>query len=137
MAEMIWFTLPFAGERLTSVVHSGNGKDSALELKFANGRRVLLPVNTVRVEADRGVVVDTSSWDDMTLLIEYRGPDLSLHSGRFGRSGGNDEFSARFLAGFIADAQSWLATGCDKEFSWTADVELRLASRPPVSSDGA
>lgn len=32
-----WVTLPFAGGRLASVVHFGNGKDADLELTFAAG----------------------------------------------------------------------------------------------------
>src|SRR5262249_7558402 len=35
-----WVTLPFAGERLASVVHIGNGKDAELLHTFAGGRRV-------------------------------------------------------------------------------------------------
>jgi hypothetical protein len=132
-----WVTLPFAGERLASVVHFGNGKDADLLLTFAGGRRVTLPVSGVRVEADRGVVVDASRWDDVSLRIEYLGSDLYLHSGRFGCPGDRDEFLARFVASFPAEAQSWLAAGCEKELPWTVEVELRLATRPSDSSDVA
>src|SRR5262249_2571973 len=45
-----WVTLPFAGERLASVVHMGNGKDADLLLTFADGRQVTLPVSAMRVE---------------------------------------------------------------------------------------
>jgi len=128
-----WVTLPFVGERLASVVHFGNGKDADLELTFASGRRATLPVSAVRVEADRGVVVDVSSWDDVSLRIEYFGPDLSLHSGRFGVPDYDDEFDA----GFLAVAESWLAAGCQEELRWVVEVELRLASRPSDSSDAA
>jgi hypothetical protein len=126
-----WVTLPFAGERLASVVHFGNGKDAELLLTFAGGPRVTLPVCAVRVEADRGVVVDVSSWDDVSLRIEYLGSDLYLHSGRFGCPGDGEEFVAEFLA----EAQSWLAAGCAEELRWVVKVELRLASRPSDSSD--
>lgn len=128
-----WVTLPFAGERLASVVHIGNGKDAELWLTFASGRRVMLPVSAVRVEADRGVVVDASGWDDVSLRIEYLNPDLYLHSGRFGYPGDRDEYVAEFLA----QAQSWLAAGCEKELTWVVKVELHLASRPSGASDTA
>jgi hypothetical protein len=128
-----WVTLPFAGERLESVVHFGNGKDAELVLTFVGGRRVTLLVNAVRVEADRGVVVDVSSWDDVSLRIEYLGSDLHLHSGRFGYPGPRDKFDAEFLA----EAESWLAAGCEKELLWVAKAELRLASSPSDSSDAA
>jgi hypothetical protein len=121
-----WVTLPFAGERLASVVHFGNGKDAELLLTFAGGRRVTLPVNAVRVEVDRGVVVDASRWDDVSIRIEYLSSDLYLHSGRFGYPGDSDEFAAEFLVG----AQAWLAAGCEKELLWVVKVELRLESRP-------
>jgi hypothetical protein len=32
-----WVTLPFAGERLASVVHFGNDKDAEFLLTFADG----------------------------------------------------------------------------------------------------
>jgi hypothetical protein len=114
--------LPFAGERLESVVQFGNGKDLELRIAFATGRRLKLEVGGVRVEVDGGVVVDTSCWDDVSLLIEYRGPDLSLHSGRFGD--GEDGVDADFTA----EAQSWLATGCEGELSWVVEAEIRLNS---------
>jgi hypothetical protein len=128
-----WVTLPFAGERLASVVHFGNGKDADLTLTFAGGRRVVLPVSAVRVEADRGVVVDVSRWDDVSLRIEYLGSDLYLHSGRFGYPGNFDQF----VAEFPAEAQSWLAAGCEEELLWVVEVELRLTTRPLDSSDAA
>jgi len=126
-----WVTLPFDGERLASVVHFGNGKDADLTLTFAGGRRVVLPVSALRVEADRGVVVEVSRWDDVSLIIEYLGTDLYLHSGRFGYPGAGDQFDVEF----IPDAQSWLAAGCEKELLWVVEVELRLATRPSDSSD--
>jgi hypothetical protein len=91
----------------------------------------MLPVGAVRVEADRGVVVDVSSWDDVSLRIEYLGSDLYLHSGRFGYPGDYDEFVTEFLA----LTQSWLAAGCEEELRWVVEVELRLATRPSDSSD--
>jgi hypothetical protein len=36
----------------------GSGKDAELEFRFADGHRVILPVNAVRVQVDGGVVVD-------------------------------------------------------------------------------
>ena len=93
-----WVTLPFAGERLASVVHIGNGKNAKFLLTFADGRRVMLSVYAARVEADRGVVVDVSGWGDLSLRIEYLGSDLYLHSGRFGFGDDDDEFVAWFLA---------------------------------------
>jgi hypothetical protein len=128
-----WVTLPFAGERLESVVHFGNGKDADLTLTFVGGRRVVLLVDAVRVETDRGVVVDVSSWDDVSLYIEYLGSDLYLHSGRLGYPGDHDNFVDEFLA----LAQSWLAAGCEEELLWTVDVELRLVTRPLDPSDAA
>jgi hypothetical protein len=128
-----WVMLPFAGERLASVVHIGNGKDAELQLTFASGRRVMLPVSAVRVEVDRGVVVDASGWDDQSMRIQYLDPDLYLHSGRFGCPDGGDES----VAGFLAEAQSWLAAGCEEQLTWVVEVELRLASRPSGSSDAA
>jgi len=41
------------------------------------------------------------------------------------------------VATFPAEAQSWLAAGCEKELGWTVEVELRLASSPSDSSDAA
>src|SRR5215468_9959882 len=128
MGVASWVTLPFAGERLESVVHFGNGKDAELTLTFAGGRRAVLPVNAVRVEADRGVVVDVSRWDDVSLTIQFLGSDLYLHSGRFGYPDDGE---------FLACAESWLAAGCEEELSWTVEVELRLASSPSDSSDVA
>jgi len=128
-----WVTLPFAGERLASVVHFGSGKDAELRLAFAGGRRLMLPVNAVRVEVDRGIVVDVSAWDDVSIRIEYLGSDLYLHSGRFGFPDDGDACDARFLA----DAQRWLAAGCEEQLLWGVDVELRLVSRPSDSSDAA
>ena len=94
-----WVTLPFAGERLESVVYVGNGKDAELLLTFDGGRRVMLLVSTVRVEADRGVVIDVSGWDDVSLRIEYLSDsELYLHSGRFGYPGDYDQFVPEFLA---------------------------------------
>jgi hypothetical protein len=57
----------------------------------------MLLVGAVRVEADRGVVVDVSRWDDVSLRIEYLGSDLYLHSGRFGYPD-RDQFVAEFPA---------------------------------------
>jgi hypothetical protein len=128
-----WVTLPFAGERLASVVHMGNGKDADLLLTFADGRRVMLPVSAMRVEAGQGIVVDVSRWDDVSMRIEYLGSDLYLHSGRFGYPGDYDQFVAEFPAA----AQSWLAAGCEEELLWVVEVELCLATRPPDSSDAA
>jgi hypothetical protein len=124
-------SLPFAGERLESVVHFGNGKDAELTLTFASGRRVIVPVDGLRVEVDRGVVVDVSRWDDVSLVIKYLGPDLHLHSGRLGYEDDHDEWTAEFLA----ETRAWLAAGCEKELSWTVEVELRLVTGPPDSSD--
>ena len=132
-----WVTLPFAGERLESVVHFGNGKDAELTLAFAGGRRAVLPVSAVRVEADRGVVVDVSRWDDVSLTIQFLGSDLYLHSGRFGDPDDGDEVFAKLLPELLAEAHSWLAGGCEKELGWTVEVELRLTSRPSDSSDAA
>jgi hypothetical protein len=119
-----WVALPFVGERLESVVHFGNGKDSELRLAFASRRRVTLPVSAVRVEVDRGIVVDVSSWDDVSLCIKYLGPDLILHSGRFHCPDGDD-----VDAEFVAEARSWLAAGCEKELRWVVHAEIRLTSR--------
>lgn len=128
-----WVSLPFAGERLESVVHFGNGKDAELRLTFAGGRRVTLDISAsvVRVKADRGVVVEVSSWDDVSLVIKYLGPDLHLHSGRFGFPGGGDEWVAEFLA----QARSWLAAGCEEKLLWGVEVELCLVSGLPDPSD--
>jgi hypothetical protein len=82
--------------------------------------------SAVRVEADRGVVVDVSGWDDVSMVITYLGPDLCLHSGRFGCP--DDDNDDEFVAKFLAKAQSWLAAGCEKELLWVVKVELRLAS---------
>jgi len=131
MGVASWVTLPFAGERLTSVVHFGNGKDADLTLTFAAGRRVVLPVGTVRVETDRGVVVEVTRWDDVSLRIEYLGPDLHLRGGRFGYPGDYDKFVDEFLA----SAQAWLAAGCEKELLWVVEVELHLATRASNPSD--
>jgi len=120
-----WVALPSADERLESVVHFGNGKDSELWLGFAARRRVTLPVRAVRVEVDRGVVVDVSSWDDVSLCITYLGPDLIFHSGRFSFSGGSDDVDAEFMA----EARSWLAAGCENELGWVVHAEIRLTSR--------
>lgn len=119
-----WVTLPFAGERLESAVHLGNGKDAELRLAFTGGRRVVLSVSAVRVEADRGITVDVSSWDDVSIRIEYLGRDLQLRDGRMRFPDDGDESGAEFLA----EAQSWLATGCAEELPWVVDVELSFAS---------
>ena len=126
-----WIAMPLAGERLESVVFFGNGKDAELGLTFADGRRVTLPTSAVRVEVDGGIVVDLSSWDDISMRIDYRGPDLHLHSGRFGFPDGEED------ADFLEAAQSWLAEGCEEDLGWVVEVEMRLVSRPPDSSDAA
>src|SRR5262249_43755295 len=120
-------TLAFAGELLAAGVRMGNGNDADLLLTFADGRQVMLPVSAMRVEADQGIVVDVSRWDDVSLRIEYLGSDLYLHSGRFGYPGDYDQFVAEFPAA----AQSWLAAGCEEELPWVVTVELCLATRPP------
>jgi hypothetical protein len=129
-----WVTLPFVGAQLKSVTHIGNGKDAELRLMFASGSRVTLPVSRVRVETDRGVVVDVSGRGDAELLIDYSGADIYLHSGQFTiDDGGYDymlaEFLGEMLAEFLDEAQSWVAAGGDKELRWAVRVELRLASR--------
>jgi hypothetical protein len=120
-----WVTLPFVGAPLKSVIHMGNGKDADLQLTFASGSIVTLPVSRVRVEADRGVVVDVSGWGDLELRIEYSGPNFYLHSGRFTFP----ENTGSTTAEFLDEAQSWLAEGCNREFLWVVKVELHLASR--------
>jgi hypothetical protein len=100
-----------------------------------------VPANELRVEVDRGIVVNVASWDDVSLRIEYLGPDFHLHSGRFGfsdsagPSGRPDGFD--FDAEFLAEAESWLAAGCVRACGWVVEVELRLASGLPGSSDAA
>jgi hypothetical protein len=128
MEVVDWVEMPFAGERLASVVYFGSGKDAEVRLAFADGRRVTLPAGALRVEVDRGIVVDVSRWDDVSLRIAYLGPGLRLHGGRFGYPGGGDE-----QADFLAAARSWLTAGCVEELLWGVDVELRLASSPPDS----
>lgn len=119
-----WVTLPFAGERLESAVHLGNGKDAELRLAFPGGRRVVLSVSAVRVEADRGITVDVSSSDDVSIRIEYLGRDLQLRGGRMRFPDDGDESGVEFLA----EVESWLATGCVEELAWVVEVELSLAS---------
>jgi hypothetical protein len=118
-----WVTLPFVGEPLKSVIHIGNGKDAELQLTFASGSSVTLAVSRVRVEADRGVVVDVSGGGDNGLRVEYSGPNLYLHSGRFAFP----EDDASMTAEFLDAAQSWLAAGGNDELWWVVEVELRLA----------
>jgi hypothetical protein len=120
-----WIEMPFAGERLESVVHFGSGKDSELRLVFATGRRVTLAVSAVRVAVDLGVVVDVSGWDDVSLRIEYLGPNLNLHSGRFGFEVDDD-----FDAEFAAEARSWVCADCEGQLDRVVRAEIRLTSTP-------
>jgi hypothetical protein len=127
--EMTWVSLPFSGELLESVVHFGNGKDAELELMFADGRRVVLGADAVRLQIGGGVVVEVSSWDDVSLHTVYRAPGLVLHSGRICYPAGDvDE-----LALFRAAVESWLAAGCDKELLWMVLVQVSLTSSPTSS----
>lgn len=126
-----WVDFPLIGNRLTSVRYQGSGKDAELVLAFADGRRVTLPVGRARVETDCGIIVTVSRLDDVSLSIEYTGPDLQLASARFGWPG-----DSRDEADFRADARSWLADGCQDEFYWTIDADIRLASGPPNGAAG-
>jgi hypothetical protein len=128
--EIGWVSLPFSGERLESVVHFGNGKDAELELVFADGRRAVLPADAVRIQIDGGVVVEVSSWDDVSLRTVYRAPGLAFHSGRIGFPAGDDD---EFIADFRAEVRSWLATGCREELMWTVQVQVSLTSSPTSS----
>jgi hypothetical protein len=125
---MSWVALPFEGERLESVVQFGNGEDLELRMASAAGRRVTLAVSAVRVEADCGVVVETSCHDDVSLLIQYRGPNLALHSGRFRPGAGDDDVESEF----VREARSWLAAGCEGELSWVVEAEVRLTSAQAI-----
>lgn len=119
-----WVTLPFGGERLESAVHLGNGKDAEFRLTFAGGRRMVLSVSAVRVEADRGIIIDVTSWGDLSIRIEYLGHELRLRGGRIRFPDDDDESGAEFLA----EVESWLATGRVEELAWVVEVELSLAS---------
>jgi hypothetical protein len=127
--EITWVSLPFSGELLESVVHFGNGKDAELELMFADGRRAVLAAKAVRLQVSGGVVVEVSSWDDVSLRTVYRAPGLTLHSGRIGFPAWDDDEPALFRAG----VGSWLAAGCDKELLWTVHVQVSLTSSPTNS----
>ena len=129
---MVWIEMPMMGERLESVRFLGNGKDAELVLAFAGGRLVTLPVSRSRVEVGSGIIVDVSSLDDVSICIEYAGPDLHLRSGRFGHLRYGDDHGD-----FLAAAQSWLAADCGAKLSWVVEAEMCLASGPPASSDVA
>lgn len=129
MDNVTWVSLPFSDERLESVVHFGNGKDAELELVFTGSRRVVLPASAVRIHIGGGVVVEVSSWDDVSLRTEYRAPDLVFHDGRIGFPAADDDQSN---AQFSAEAREWLATGCTEELTWTVQVQLSLTSAPGV-----
>jgi hypothetical protein len=118
-----WVSLPHTDEPLRSVTHVGNGKDADIVIEFADGRRIELGVATVRVEADRGVVIETSALDDLSLEISYTGPNLLLRHGRIGFS--DDE---RWRAEIVDSARAWIESGCGGELSYAVYVELRLAS---------
>jgi hypothetical protein len=115
--------LPRIGVPLKSAVYFGSGKNAQLKLWFRDGLEIALGVHNLRVETDRGVVVVTSAWDDVSLIIEYTGPGLRLQRGWFGISSDPSE-----CAQFANDANAWLDGGCKGELSWTVGVELSLAT---------
>jgi hypothetical protein len=117
-----WVELPLAGGRLASIRYLGSGEEGELVLTFADGRRVMLPVSTSRVEAENGITVKVSPYDDVSLRIEYIGPELYLRSGRFA-------FPADDDADFLAAAQRWLAADCATDLGWVVNVEMCLGSR--------
>jgi hypothetical protein len=118
-----WVSLPQADEPLGSVTHVGNGKDADMVIEFADGRRIELGVASVRVEADRGVLIETSALDDLNLEISYTGRNLSLRYGRIGFR--TDE---KWRAEFVDGARAWIESGCRGALSWVVHVELQLAS---------
>jgi hypothetical protein len=120
-----WVDLPFADEALESVVHFGNGKDAELRLTFADGRRLVFDVGAVRVEVDGGVVVETSRWDDVSLIIDYRSADLRLRSAQIGY----ETERAAEAREFRDSVRAWLAEGYDPvELEWVVSFRLHLTS---------
>ena len=97
-----------------------------LVLAFAGGGRVALCRGALRVEVDRGIVIDVSRCDDISICMKYLGSDLYLSRGRFGYPGDD--------ADFLAAAQPWLDADCATELPWVVEVEMCLASRSSASS---
>jgi hypothetical protein len=118
-----WLTLPVADEPVTSVTHSGSGKDADLVIEFVNGKRMEMGVSSLRVETDCGMVVNVTRLDDVTLHTVYTGRHLSLRSGRIRFVTPNDFWWAEFLD----DVRAWLESDTD-ELLYTVDIELQLTS---------
>ena len=122
--------LPFRGE-LTELTIIGNGKDCTLQVRVPDGRGFGIPLGSfgsgAQVTCCNGIVVSTSSVDDINLMVRYQplaGWRMRLERAELDYPGSEEDWACDCATWEDMSRAQW-----PPESSWAVDqIDVELAA---------